>query len=152
VYILLWFDTEDYILPQSDDAAKRLAVFLTRQGIKATFKLVGEKARTLERRGRSDVIQALAQHEIGYHSNLHSQHPTPAEYLAPLDWVTGVDEFNRRERTGFDDVRRILGQTPACYGQPGSSWGPQAYAALRKWGVKVYVDDGENVGLDGKPF
>jgi len=27
-----WFDTEDYILPQSDDAAKRLATFLTEQG------------------------------------------------------------------------------------------------------------------------
>ena len=37
VYVLLWFDTEDYILPQSDDAAKRIAVFLTQQGITATF-------------------------------------------------------------------------------------------------------------------
>src|SRR4030042_1188091 len=70
VYVILWFDTEDYILPQSDDAAKRLAVFLTQQGIRATFKVVGEKARVLERRGRRDVIGALAQHEIGYHSNL----------------------------------------------------------------------------------
>ena len=74
VYIIIWFDTEDYILPQSDDAAKRLAAFLTQQGIKATFKVVGEKGRVLERRGRRDVIGALAQHEIGYHSNTHSQH------------------------------------------------------------------------------
>jgi len=36
----LWFDTEDYILPQSDDAAKRIAEFLTQQGIQATFKVV----------------------------------------------------------------------------------------------------------------
>src|SRR5256885_14950013 len=54
VYVVLWFDTEDYILPQSDDAAKRLATFLTEQGIQATFKVVGEKARTLERRDRSE--------------------------------------------------------------------------------------------------
>lgn len=152
VYILLWFDTEDYILPQSDDAAKRLAAFLTQQGIRATFKVVGEKARVLERRGRQDVIGALAQHEIGYHSNTHSQHPTPAEYEATLDWESGIEEFTRRERAGFDDLRRIFGQTPTCYGQPGSSWAPQSYAALKKWGVKVYLDEGRHVGLNGKPF
>jgi hypothetical protein len=152
VYVILWFDTEDYILPQSDDAAKRLAVFLTQQGVKATFKMVGEKARVLERRGRRDVIGALAQHEIGYHTNTHSQHPTPAEYESTLDWDTGVEEFVRRERSGFDDVRRIFGQVPTCYGQPGSSWAPQAFPALKKWGVKVYLDEGDQVGLNGKPF
>ncbi len=152
VYIFLWFDTEDYILPQSDDAAKRLAEFLTRQGIRATFKLVGEKGRTLERRGRRDVIAALARHEIGYHSNTHSQHPTVAEYEAKLDWETGVEEFTRRERPGFEDLRRIFGQTPTCYGQPGDSWAPQPYGALKKWGVKVYLDEAPHVGLNGKPF
>ena len=152
VYVIIWFDTEDYILPQSDDAAKRLAVFLTQQGVRATFKIVGEKARVLEQRGRRDVIGALVQHEIGYHSNTHSQHPTPAEYEANLDWASGVEEFDRRERAGFDDVRRILGQTPTCYGQPGSSWAPQSHAALKKWGVNVYLDEAGQVGLDGKPF
>lgn len=152
VYVLLWFDTEDYILPQSDDAAKRLAVFLTQQGIKATFKVVGEKARELDRRGRRDVTGAIAQHEIGYHSNLHSQHPTPAEYSSLLNWPDGANEFNRRERPGFDDVKRIFGQTPTCYGQPGGSWTPHAFPALKKWGVKVYLDEAPHVGLNGKPF
>ncbi len=152
VYVFLWFDTEDYILPQSDDAAKRLAVFLTRQGIRATFKLVGEKVRTLERRGRRDVIAALAQHEIGYHTNTHSQHPTIAEYEAPLDWESGVAEFARRERPGYDDIRRVFGQPPTCYGQPGESWAPQVFGALKKWGVKVYLDEAPHIGLNGKPF
>ena len=152
VYVVLWFDTEDYILPESDDAAKRVAELLTRQGVRATFKVVGEKARTLERRGREDVIAALVRHEIGYHSNLHSQHPTPAEYEANLDWATGALEFDDRERPGYDDVRRIFGQAPTCYGQPGSSWAPQAYAALAQWGVKVYLDEGSHVGLEGRPF
>lgn len=152
VYVVLWFDTEDYILPQSDDAAKRLAEFLTSQGVQATFKVVGEKARTLERRRRFDVIAALRKHEIGYHANTHSQHPTPAEYESKVDWATGVEEFTRREHGGFEDVARILGKTPCCYGQPGSSWAPQAYGALHQWGVKVYLDEGKQVGLDGKPF
>ena len=46
VYVILWFDTEDYILPADDDAALHLANFLTDEGIRATFKVVGEKART----------------------------------------------------------------------------------------------------------
>jgi len=152
VYVVLWFDTEDYILPQSDDAAKRVAEILTRQGVRATFKVVGEKGRTLERRGRRDVIAALARHEIGYHSNTHSQHPTPSEYESKLDWEQGAEEFTRRERSGFEDLRRIFGKAPTCYGQPGSSWAPQAFPALKTWGVRVYLDDGRQVGLQGKPF
>ena len=34
VYVILWFDTEDYILPADDDAAKHIAEFLTRQKIR----------------------------------------------------------------------------------------------------------------------
>src|SRR5580765_5421739 len=84
VYVTLWFDTEDYIEPAADDAALRIANDLTAEGVRATFKVVGEKARVLEKRGRRDVIQALSKHAIGYHSNFHSIHPTPAEYLLHL--------------------------------------------------------------------
>jgi hypothetical protein len=152
VYVILWLDTEDYILPASDDAAKRLAEWLTAEKIRATFKVVGEKARTLERRGREDVIASLKKHEIGYHSNWHSVPPTPAQYLNELGWDEGVAEFDRRERPGFDDVTRIFGQKPTCYGQPGSSWAPQSFGALKNWGVPVYLDGGGHVDLDNKPL
>ncbi|HMC64471.1 MAG TPA: hypothetical protein VKI65_06005 [Gemmataceae bacterium] len=151
VYVVLWWDTEDYILPADDDATLRLAEFLSREKIRATFKLVGEKARTLERRGRTDVIAALKKHDIGYHSNYHSVQPTPAMYLSNLGWDEGVSEFDRREGPGRDDVQRIFGVAPSCYGQPGSSWGPQSYGAMRKWGMPVYLDAGSHVNLDDKP-
>jgi hypothetical protein len=151
VYVILWFDTEDYPLPASDDAALKIADFLTGQGIRATFKVVGEKARTLEKRKRTDVIAALKKHEIGYHSNYHSTQPSPAMYLSSLGWDEGVAEFDRRENPGRLDVQRIFGQTPSCYGQPGSSWGPQSYGAMKKWGMNVYLDAGQHVDLDGKP-
>ena len=151
VYVVLWFDTEDYILPASDDAALKVADWLHKQGIRATFKVVGEKARTLERRGRTDVIAALNQHEIGFHANWHSVQPSPAMYLSNLGWDEGVAEFDRRERAGFEDVRRIFGQTPTCYGQPGSSWGPQSFGAMNKWGMKIYLDAGRHVSVDAKP-
>jgi hypothetical protein len=158
VDVILWFDTEDYLLPADDDASKRLAELLTERGIRATFKVVGEKARVLERRGRSDVIAALKKHDIGYHSNLHSVHPTPSEYLAECALLDGIAEFVRREGDGARDVRRIFGVASlSCYGQPGSSWGAQAIAGLKQIGVATdgipcYVDEGTHIGLKGQPF
>ena len=152
VYVLLWFDTEDYVEPASDDAALRIADDLTAEGVRGTFKVVGEKARVLESRGRRDVIAALSRHAIGYHSNWHSAHPTPSEYLEPLGFLEGAQEFERREGAGISDLVRVFGTQPVCYGQPGSSWGPQGNPALRKLGVPVYLDEGEQVGLDEQPF
>jgi hypothetical protein len=152
IYVTLWFDTEDYILPQDDDAAKRLAEMLTGLGVKATFKIVGEKARVLERRGRTDVIAALARHDIGYHSNTHSQQPTIAVYLQNAGWDEGRVEFHRREAQGARDVQRILGVVPVAYGQPGSAWAPQTYPALREMGIRMYLDEADHVGIDDQPF
>jgi hypothetical protein len=152
VYVVLWFDTEDYVDPIADDAALRIAQDLDRLGVRATFKVVGEKARTLEARGRRDVIRALARHDIGYHAETHSIAPAPSVYLRDLDWLDGAAEFARREGRGVEDIRRIFGVTPSCYGQPGSSWGPQSYPALLRMRIPVYLDEGINVGLDSQPF
>jgi peptidoglycan/xylan/chitin deacetylase (PgdA/CDA1 family) len=152
IYVTLWFDTEDYILPQDDEATKRLAETLTRLGVRATFKIVGEKARVLENRGRRDVIAALKRHDIGYHSNTHSQQPTIAVYLQNAGWEDGRAEFYRREIQGVRDIERIFGVTPVAYGQPGSAWAPQAYPALRDMGIGIYLDEGNHVGIDDQPF
>ena len=121
-------------------------------GVRATFKVVGEKARVLEKRGRYDVIRALSHHDIGYHSNYHSIQPTPALYLKDMGWLEGAAEFERREAPGVQDIRRVFGILPSCYGQPGSSWGPQSYPALLRMGIPVYLDEGSQVGLDDQPF
>lgn len=152
VYWLLWFDTEDYLEPSSDDAALHLAQGLTQRGVKATFKLVGEKARVLESRGRRDVIEALKLHDIGYHAENHSIPPAPAAYTAPLGLLEGAAEFDRREGKGFRDLVRLFGRIPSCYGQPGNSWTPHGNLALRRWGVPVYMDDGRQIGLNQQPF
>jgi hypothetical protein len=156
--VILWFDTEDYVSPSDDDADKRLADLLSERHVRATFKVVGEKARVLEKRGRADVIEALKKHDIGFHANFHSVHPAPAEYLADCGLLDGMAEFTRREGPGAADVRRIFGlPTLVCYGQPGSSWAPQAIAALpacgiAPHGVPCYVDSGNHIGLKGIPF
>ena len=152
VYVTLWFDTEDYLLTQDDDATKRLAEMLTRLGVRATFKIVGEKGRVLESRGRRDVIAALKRHDIGYHSNTHSQQPTVAVYLQNAGWEEGRAEFYRREVQGVRDIKRIFGVTPVTYGQPGSAWAPQTYPALRDMGIHMYLDEADHVGIDDQPF
>src|SRR6516162_7311855 len=116
VDVILWFDTEDYLSPADDDACKRLADMLTERHIRATFKVVGEKARVLERRGRRDVFEALRKHDIGFHANFHSVHPTPTEYLADCGLLDGMAEFVRREGGGAADIRRIFQRdTLVCY-------------------------------------
>jgi hypothetical protein len=152
VYHLLWFDTEDYIEPASDDAALRLAHELSDRGIRATFKIVGEKSRVLVERGRTDVVRALAAHDIGYHTTWHSVPPAPAEYLATMGLIDGAAEFDRRERDGLHFLEGLFGFTPSCYGQPGNSWAPQTNLALRRWGVRVYMDDGIQIGYKQQPF
>ena len=151
VYVVLWFDTEDYIEPAADDSALRIATELSDLGVRATFKLVGEKARILQARGRMDVIRALSKHAIGYHSNYHSIPPAPAVYLRRLGFIEGAEEFERRETPGVESIRRIFGITPICYGQPGVSWAPQTNPALRRMGIPVYLDAGEHVGINDQP-
>ncbi len=50
------------------------------------------------------------------------------------------------------DLQRIFGVRPSCYGQPGSSWAPQVFPALRQMGIPVYLDEGVQVGLNDQPF
>ncbi|HWR53933.1 MAG TPA: hypothetical protein VN428_22670, partial [Bryobacteraceae bacterium] len=152
VYVVLWFDTEDYMEPSADDAALRIARDLTSLGVRGVFKVVGEKARVLEQRNRQDVIRALAQHDIGYHTDFHSVPPTPSLYLRESGWTDGAEEFFRLESKGASDVKRIFGKQLNCYGQPGSSWGPQTNPALRRMGIHVYLDEGSQVGVESQPF
>ena len=153
VYVTLWFDTEDYITPEDDEACLRLARDLTARGVQATFKIVAEKARVLEKRGRRDVIEAMKKHDIAYHSENHSIPPTPAVYLKNLPMTAGAEEFLAREGPGARDVMRIFGvKSLSTYGQPGSSWGPQSHAALHKLGIPSYVDEGRHVGVNHQPF
>lgn len=152
VFTVFWFDCEDFITPESDDALKRLAEILKANDVRGVFKLVGEKLRVLERRKRFDVIEALKHHEIGYHTNYHSVHPTVAEYLKDMDFEEGALEFLKREKEGVEDIRRVFKVTPSCYGQPGGAWAPQVYLALRMLGITTYLDFTDFIDLDGGPF
>ena len=138
--LILSLDSEDYETPGSDDAELWWAKTLTRYGLAGCFCLVGELARALRARGRRDVLEAYRPHEIAYHSDLHSAHPTHAEYLEELEWDAGVQRLLAEESRGLAAVRAITGRQPTAYCKPGNSWGPQVMAALPQLGVPVFCD------------
>ena len=82
-----------------------------------TFFVIGEKARSLEERGRQDVIEAMAAHDIGSHTNLGSIHPTVTEILEYAGWDQGVQMMLENESVGFEELERIFG-VPVSYSGP----------------------------------
>lgn len=152
IKIMLWYDVEDYITEQSDEAVMRLMKMMDNRGVISSLKIVGDKARVLCDRGRFDIINKLAGHELCYHTDNHSRHPTMSEYLTEYGFKDGAIEFERRERQGFLDVMDIAGQFPTSYGQPGASWAPQVFPVLRKWGVPTYLDSHDIIDLNDMPF
>ena len=152
VFAILWFDTEDFITPESDDIPRRIALLMSKHRVRVVFKIVGEKLRVLKKRGRSDVLSALARHDIGYHSNLHSVHPIMSEYVGNLGWKEGADEFEAREKSGHDEIKEAFGRVNS-FGHPGLSWVPQAYPVLTSWGVGVYLDETFTIEtMNERPF
>ena len=148
LYIIYWWDTEDYINPESDDALLLLLQEFKKRSMPAMFKMVGRKTRALVERRRADVIEMLSDDlfEIGYHTEGHSAHPTIAEYTEHLDWRRGVAEILARESEGLELTRRTFGKEILCYGQPGASYTPFVYGAMRSWGVPAYLGSAVYLG------
>ncbi|MDF1575356.1 MAG: hypothetical protein P1P86_09220 [Bacteroidales bacterium] len=140
-YVSVVFDVEDYISPVSDsvdEIPKWLAETMTEVGVTGTFFVIGEKARSLEERGRNDVIAAMAAHDIGSHTNLGSIHPTVTEILEYAGWDQGVQAMLENESAGFDELERIFGVPVSTLARHGGSYGPQLVFALGQMG-KGYV-------------
>lgn len=137
-FLVVTFDTEDYISPESehiDDIPKWLAETMTEERVTGTFFVIGEKARSLERRGRRDVIEAMARHDIGSHTNLGSIHPTVTEELETAGWDDGLRLMLEQESAGLKDLERIFGIPVTTLARHGGSYGPQLVAALGRLGA-----------------
>jgi len=140
-YVTVVFDVEDYISPEADSVDEIpmwLAETMTEVGVTGTFFVIGEKARSLEERGRQDVIKAMAAHDIGSHTNFGSIHPTVTEILEYADWDQGVQVMLENESPGFEELERIFGVPVSTLARHGGSYGPQLVYALGQMG-KGYV-------------
>jgi len=140
-YVAVVFDVEDYISPVSDSVDEIplwLAETMTEVGVTGTFFVIGEKARSLEVRGRQDVNDAMAGHDIGSHTNLGSIHPTVTEILEYANWDEGVQAMLENESIGFDELERIYKVPVSTFARHGGSYGPQLIYALGQMD-KAYV-------------
>ncbi len=132
-FLVVTFDVEDTITPASegiDDIPKWLAEIMSEEGVTGTFFVIGEKARSLEARGRRDVIAAMSRHDIGSHTNFGSIHPTVTEQLEKLGWDAGVRLMAGQEAAGIAELERIFGQEVKILARHGGSYGPQLVHAL----------------------
>lgn len=144
-YVVINFDVEDYTTPKSygiDKIPKWLAEIMTEEGATGTFFVIGEKARSFEKRGRTDVIAAMAKHDIGSHTNFGSIHPTVTEQLEKATWDEGVQQMIEQESIGMKELERIFGNPVTTLARHGGSYGPQLIHALGKM----------NAGYIGSPI
>ena len=150
--VMLWFDVEDYVTPETDDTLLRILQMLEESGVKCTLKLCTKKYELLKLRGRADILHLLGNHELAFHMTDHSVHPLPTEYLDGLGFRSGAVAFDEKERPGFERLKNACGQNLTSYGHPGIAWGAQVFPALRKWGVPTYLDVHDIVRVNGQPF
>jgi hypothetical protein len=138
--LIFAFDSEDYITRAAADAELWWAQTMVKREVPATTCVVGELARALRDWGRRDVINAMGKLEVAYHSDMHSAHPTHAEYLNELSWEDGVAAVLQREARGVRDVADLFGVRPISYTKPGYSWAPPVPEAMRLMGIPVLSD------------
>ena len=106
----------------------------------------------LEKRGRRDVIQALSRHAIGYHSNGTASTPLPPSTSSGSEVPRRSGRVRATGRTGCCRCQAHLRETAGVLWAARKFVGPQSNPALRKLGIPVYLDEGEQVGVDEQPF
>ncbi len=134
-----------YVDPVSNDALLRLAQIHTRYGIPACFGIVGEKARFLRTCGRRDVIEAVARHEVGYHSDHHFMQPDDdyeqkfvPEYVEKQPWDRAVARLLAEESRGVHDVAEIFDTQPVTWLRTYGDWAPQYVSTFARLGIPIY--------------
>jgi len=151
IKVILSFDTEDFVTPQSDDAAGVLAGIMSKHGVRGCFCMVGDKMRALVRRGRHDVLAKLRDHEIDYHTNTHGFWPTTALFLDELDWDRGVERLTATELPGLTLVEDTFGQRPIAYAKTDTHWAAQQIDTFSALGMKVFASSPYEMA-PGKPI
>jgi hypothetical protein len=87
--ILLWFDVEDYVTAQADDASRKSSTCWTAR--RAGDRQVCHKEAETQQHPENSIFYACCQiHEMAFHSTEHSVHPMPSEYLNGYGFAAGA--------------------------------------------------------------
>jgi len=84
---------------------------MTDVGIRGTFCVFGEKARSMKDRGREDVLRNMAEHDLVSHQQGNVR-PLIPEALQHKDWADGVQAMREYEDKVSEDFRRAFGREP----------------------------------------
>ena len=139
--VVFSFDTEDYVHSCGADGILRSAKLLKKAGVKGCFQIVAYLAKALKDWGRDDVIEELKNnHEIEFHSLMHSQHPTINEYTDRCDFYGASKDFRLFEDHGVEIINEIFGVNKFyCAVPPGSSNSYVAHYNYAEMGIPTYA-------------
>ena len=146
--LLLTFDTEDFISPNSIPTLQRVLENLKKHELSAIFFITGHVAERLQ--NFPDTVDLLNRHIISYHSSSHSVHPTIFEFTDVASYKKAYHISFQREIShinpltgeieGKGGIYAIKDTFPKkqilAFRAPGHCWTPPHLEALRDLGIK----------------
>ena len=140
--VMMFFDTEDYTNPRSDDAVLEIANLLKEEGVVGNFDIVGFYAQKLIENRRFDVLDALKGHTVGSQSLYHSLHPTECEWAGREDAREAYRLVHEHEAMCAGMVRAAFGRDQVLYmTEPGNSGTYIAYSVCADLGMKAVLHE-----------
>jgi len=137
MYVTLNFDVEDTVYPPEagvDDIPGWLAETLTEVGLRGTFHVIGDKARSLRERGRNDVLAAISKHDIGIHTD-SNDHPLVPEIVQDCEWAEGVEKLLEYEERATQAIKEVFWKEPLSTSRHAVFTSPQSYGAAAEMGL-----------------
>jgi hypothetical protein len=137
MYAALVFDTEDVYYPPQyriDDIPRWLAEIMTETGLRGTFVTMGEKARSLKARGREDVLEAMARHDLASHQRGNCR-PLLPQVVERCGWDDGMDAVREYEDGVRQDFLEAFGREPIAFSRHNSYFAPQHIALAGERGL-----------------
>ncbi|MBQ4135912.1 MAG: hypothetical protein IJD73_02480 [Clostridia bacterium] len=140
--VILSFDTEDIVNERGADGILRCARILREEGIRGCFNIIGLLPDVLKKWGRDDIFDELKYHEIDFHSNKHSVHPTINEYTDIESYYEALEKFLTDETEGMEKVKSAFSRErlpAACI--PGNCTSYVAHYGYADAGFKFFSGD-----------
>ena len=130
MYAVIAFDTEDVYYPPErriDDVPGWLASTLTEHGLRGTFFVTAEKARSMRERGRTGVLSEMGMHDIASHTRGNVR-PLLPQVLEHCGWHDGVDAMRTFEDGVATEIRSAFGKDPIGISRHNVYWAAQHVA------------------------
>jgi peptidoglycan/xylan/chitin deacetylase (PgdA/CDA1 family) len=166
--LILTFDIEDFINSNETHALRFILTMLSKHDLKALFFLTGHVAERFS--NNPEILDLLAEHEIGFHSSGHSVHPTIPEYTDTESYEEAYAVSLKREIShinpfsgkiegegGIYLLQKLFhGKKIEAFRAPGMSWTPPNLEALVDLGVRFdfssSISNSEPIAYKGITF